>query len=295
MVKLIANTNSSNTELFTVEFDFPKPLQAQFNTHGMICRNTQSSRAVPSNKLSEVPDFVPKKVGLNKKGMVPKTYLKGTELVWFQDKWENLRRIVELGIAQLQMDAKEKFGRTIAKEIINRPLDPFKMTRVVATGAVTDLGWLNFFKLRNHEQCQGDFQIVAKAIQDLYSECISNRSNFHLPYSNPSDKLYDRVRLSVANCAAVSYRNRITDLDRADRIINKLIRTDPKHASPFHHQGFSIDICHKYFKLKNFKVHYRDWPHLQAQFLGTNFIQLRKLYEFFKDFNLKEFCDVVSR
>lgn len=259
----IWKTTYQGNTLSTIRFDLPKMFSAQLNTHGMVPRNSQSSRAVPHKKLDNVPDFLPEFVGLNKSGMQPKSYLEGQDLEWFQDKWYRLQIKIQEELQEIQNQSKLKFGRTIAKEIINRPLDPFKMVKIVATFAHTEYSLENFLKQRCHSHCQGDFRKIALQIEEIIQDTIPIESKVHLPFSF-GGTVEEQILSSVANCAAVSYRKEIKDLDRCkDIVYNKLLNQDVVHWSPFHHQGF---------------YGYRWRNHLnRAQFLGTSFAQLRKI------------------
>ena len=265
----IWKTSYNGNTLSTIKFDLPKVFSAQLNTHGMVPRNSQSSRAVPYNKLNIVPDFVPEFVGLNKSGMQPKSYLEGQDLEWFLGEWSRLQRIVQGELDNIQEQAKLKFGRTISKEIINRPLDPFKMVKIVATFAHTPYSLENFLKQRCHSDCQGDFRKIALQIEEIIQDTIPIESKVHLPFSF-GKTIEEQILSSVANCAAVSYRKEIKDLDRCkDIVYNKLLTGEVIHWSPFHHQGF---YGYRWSNKLN-----------RAQFLGTSFAQLRKILDSSED------------
>lgn len=243
-VKLIKFTRCGNQNpLLTVEIEMPKFIQAQFNTHRALNRNSQSSRAVPNKKLiNTVPDYIPKHVGLDCKGMTPDKYLKGEDLIWFQDRWSNIKKVVQIMVKEIQAEAKERFGKTLEKGIINRPLEPFKMVRIIATGTLDEQGWLNFLNQRDHGDAQGPIRDIAKQIRSIIELNVPENNYYHLPYVDEDKPLSTyAIKYSVVSCAVVSYRNRIAydKEDTVNRIYDKLINSKPVHWSPFEHQAFN--------------------------------------------------------
>lgn len=274
-VKLIAYTRitKQSLPLLTVEIEMPKFIQAQFNTHRALNRNSQSSRAVPVSKtLKTVPSYVPQEVGFNNKGMVCKDYLDTEQLTWFQERWRNLERLIELEVKNINTDCKELFGKTIEKGIINRPLDPFRMVRVVATGVVDSKGWYNFLKQRAHIDAQADIRKIAFIIEEMVKNIEPTIGDRHLPYALPEQSPAQQVKYSVVSCAAISYRNTIDpyDSETINRIYEKLLSSDPVHWSPFEHQGFNLSMV------------VPGDPAFHSNFAGSGYTQLRKMKQNFK-------------
>ena len=54
--------------------------------------------------------------------------------------------------------------------------------------------------------------------------------------------LDDAIKISVASCAAVSYRTENMTLDKADKIFGMLINAETLHSSPFEHIAKPINV-----------------------------------------------------
>lgn len=286
--------------LMTVVAEYPKVLDAQVNMHKMFSKSAASSRAVPTPKVlgDKVPFWTPEVVGFNCKGMAPKDFMDDEQLAWFQGQWIDLRNTVANRITIINSACKEKFGKRIEKGIINRPLDSFIMIRKVLTATVCDMGWKNLWKLRSHGDAQSDFQTISDLSKELYEAALSKErygEHIHLPFTTKEEREDDlklAIMKSVANCAAVSYRNDITDLQTCNKIVKKLIGSTPEHWGPFEHQGFSKAVC------VDWESHYQGYQgsscftsidtDLQANFSNSGFYQLRKLWAL-ERFNLTDF------
>lgn len=244
---VLDSVNPNGERITTIEFELPKFLVAQFNTHSMIRRNSASSRAVPTWKvIRQVMNdpFVPEKFGEHGRGMSPQKYLNDRGHARAKWDWLGARdsavnsaiamaygdnyeyalaayREVEFGI--LGKPAKvEPFGA--AKEIVNRLLEPWMKTRIVATST----HWGSFIEQRSGNRNTGAQYELAKIADDLEEELTHSDpqrlewGQWHTPYSdNPNE--------SVAACAAVSYLNRDPSPTLTERLLNA------PHPSPFEH------------------------------------------------------------
>jgi len=140
-----------------------------------------------------------------------------------------------------------------AKQIANRLLEPFMMTR----GVVTSTQWSNFFALRHHEAAEPHFRRLAEAMLAAMEVSKPRRlevGEWHLPYVD--DGVLDQVdayvrehggdptdfaiRCSVAKCARVSYWSRDgrpTEVAQDLELYDRLVGAQPMHASPAEHQA----------------------------------------------------------
>ena len=135
--------NEQGDELISVLATFPRMILAEVNTHGMLSKNTSSSRAIPFNKMVETiqnDPFIPIAWQKEHKGM------QGTE--YFTDSVD-----IEANISNW-LEARDKAIITaswmsegkVTKQLCNRLLEPFMWTTMLITGSKE--GWDNFFNLR---------------------------------------------------------------------------------------------------------------------------------------------------
>jgi len=269
--KIIADSFANNGKrLTTFELEFPKFLIGEFNTHRAISRNSASSRAIPFTKMVEnikVNPAMPVFWGKNQAGMsaveeldsvienprVKEVLLLGeksyrnylsTDIQYAKDLWLEARdKAIE--------SAQKLHDLGCHKQIINRIIEPWMTTKVIATA--TD--WDNFFFLRNHKDAQPEIAYLAKLMVEEYknsSPFYLSPGEWHIPYIEtyrPADGefryfsngqelcLSDALTLSTSLCAQVSYRKSDDSIEKAKSIFDKLINSRPMHSSPAEHQG----------------------------------------------------------
>lgn len=251
------------SRLTTIRVRMPRFILAQLNTHGLLVRSAQSSRAVPTKKLIDnatTKRFVPWAVGKNKPGMQPGELLTEVELETFQRRWN---ATAEGAIS----DAKYFQSLGVHKEVANRVLEPFMFVDVVITA--TD--WTNFLALRTAGDTQGEHAFLAKAIylalsgstperilegewhlpfireeDDEFAQAMVQDANYRSKYPRPGEEIrpvmWTLARWSAARCARVSYLlldkpERPTPEDD-DKTWDKL-NGHPKHATPMGHPAFN--------------------------------------------------------
>jgi len=140
--KVICDSKYRDTRLITLEVEMHRFILPEFNTHRMISRNFQSSRAVPVEKMIEQvrnDPAIPVHWGKNQPGMQAKEELSGitqhqVKYIWRQAATE----------AAYSAESMVEFGAH--KQIVNRILEPFMWTKGVATATIDD--WQAFLKLR---------------------------------------------------------------------------------------------------------------------------------------------------
>jgi hypothetical protein len=137
--------------------DFPKCLLAEFNTHRMLSRNWESSRARPVGFVIEqvmndpyIPSFTGKAKGMQ-----------GTVV---SDEVGDRARYRWLNARDNAVNAAQEMNSLgIHKQDANRLLEPWMKVSGIATGTE----WDNFYKLRNHPDAQPAFQEFAAEMQRL--------------------------------------------------------------------------------------------------------------------------------
>ena len=146
----------------------------------------------------------------------------------------------------------------IHKQIANRITEPWMTMKTVISGTE----WNNFFHLRNHADAQPEIKALAEAMTVAYTTHLPvplKPGQWQLPYITlaeyvPTGELqylnnnFDPISLEEAKivsascCAQVSYRKNDDSFDKAKKIYNQLILSEPVHASPIEHQATPMDV-----------------------------------------------------
>lgn len=233
--------------LTTFELEYPRFIHAEFMTHRQLSRNCASSRAIPLAKMHEQIETnmaTPVYWGVNQPGMQASVELEGLNLEGVREIWH------EAGLDSVRW-SKSLGQYNVHKQIANRVTEPFQMMKTV----VTATEWDNWFWLRNHKDAQPEIAKLAKCMiwQQSASRPVALRpGEWHVPYvrrsvlrgqlyywdSNelPLDAHSAKI-ISASCCAQVSYRTTDDTLDKAKIIFDKLINSEPCHASPVEHQA----------------------------------------------------------
>lgn len=263
-----------DAELITLEVEFHRFILSEVNTHRVLSRNYQSSRAVPVPKLIEQVrnnPAMPVHWGKNQAGMVAN---------------EQMEDYADFGKGEYQWSgaavhaaerAETLYKQGYHKQIVNRLLEPFMWTRGVITA--TREGWNSVFALRCHPDAQPEFQALAYKIKEAIENSkpqMLKPGGWHLPYiesfwgrpgSGYGDRQYfpiflqtkeekstrtwnaeyslpDVIKISTSCCAQVSYRQLDDSLEKAIKIYDMLnlpeggkFKKDPCHFSPCEHQA----------------------------------------------------------
>ena len=176
----------SGQEIVTFEYEAPKCILAELNTHNMLVKNAQSSRAVPTSKVLEQirnHPVTPVHWGSNQAGMVAGeeidknvqfTSQGNVYTVNRDDAWKHTAHL----IANLQ----ESWGEAgYHKQIVNRIGEAFTMVKGVITGTEFD----NFFHLRYHKDADPYIRELAKCMWEAYEQAgaeILYDGEWHTPY-----------------------------------------------------------------------------------------------------------------
>lgn len=259
---IIADSISpKGVRLTTFEMEYPRFIHAEVMTHRMLSKNAASSRAIPIEKMHEhirkdpgMPIFW----GKNQSGMQAKEELYGLDLQEAQNFW-NMAKFDALDYANDMAQCG------LHKQIANRVTEPFQTMKTIISGTE----WANFFWLRDHKDAQPEFQRLAQSAKAAIDISVPNKlriGEWHLPYvdvrwTERNEIIYsvggeeysrrDAQIISASCCAQVSYRKNDDSLGKAQMIFDRLVHTDPVHASPVEHQATPIP------NLIGFEV----WPH----------------------------------
>lgn len=204
--------NQHNDRITTFELTLPKSLVAQFNTHGMVRRNSASSRAIPTAKVIDQithDPYLPSRWGSNKKGMQPGDALAQATSADLTTLALDIRDAVLSGVERMA-------ALGAAKEDINRYLEPWMWSTIVATATE----WENYFKQRDHDDAQSAHAKLARLMREAMDDSVPVRRYgrlnvkteadlWHLPYVTNDERYTLRPevlpRLSAVRCARVSY------------------------------------------------------------------------------------------
>lgn len=281
--KVIADSKFRDTRLVTLEVEMHRFILPEFNTHRMISRNFQSSRAVPVEKMIEQvrnDPAMPVHLGKNQPGMQAKEEVEGTALTFAKDEWMFAARTA----ANVARNLNE-LG--LHKQVVNRVLEPFMWTKGVVTA--TEKAWNEFFKLRLHKDAQPEIYALAEKIKEAIGNSKSvelKQGWWHTPYyaggfwtpfhededcTNYPATLDEAIQISASCNAQVSYRKLDDSLEKAEKIYAMLnlpedgvYPDDPPHFSPTEHIAKACDTAFV----------------MSGNFQCNDFTQYRKVLEF---------------
>lgn len=224
--KIIADTTHCGHRITTFEVCVPLHTWVHILTHRMLSRNAQSNRGIPTKKLLERACYAPKVFPALCKGMSPKDA--AADQLAAGDAWDAARRDAMFWARRL-----DSLG--VHKEITNRILAPF----MYVSGVITATEWDNFFALRCAHDTQDDTRDVACQMRDLRASHKPRSGTIHAPYTSLAEPEnwsgLDRLRISAARCARVSYlgHDGKRDVEADKALAGKLWASG--HHSPFEH------------------------------------------------------------
>lgn len=238
--EIIAYSKSAQGQsIVTWCLEYPRFIHGEFMTHRLFSRNAASSRAIPvKSMIAQVmaKPAAPVHWGKNQPGMQAQEELEDYEMAHVMYIWEEAA--YEAAMSAGAMDAMGAH-----KQIVNRLLEPFQTMKTVMTATCMD----NFFWLRNHEDAQPEIKVLARLMWEaLNSEdpVTLQPGDWHVPYFGEGYwlkgcgvSLEDALAISSSCCAQVSYRRLDDTLEKAQMIFQRLVESEPVHASPFEHQA----------------------------------------------------------
>jgi hypothetical protein len=245
--KIIADSISPESiRMTTMEIEYPRFILAELNTHRMLSKNSASSRAIPVRAMHEQIKQSPAEPvawGKNQAGMQAKESLDTEDTLEAIMLWEQARdNALEISRALSEIN--------LHKQIANRITEPWMTMKTVISGTE----WQNFFWLRAHADAQPEIQELALKMLDAYIASAPvklNPGEWHLPYVTTNKTLngfvyssngtelttQQALKVSASCCAQVSYRKNDDSLEKAEKIFDQLINSQPCHASPVEHQA----------------------------------------------------------
>lgn len=273
-VKLLQASRSKVTgkQLWSFEIEIPTCIIKEINTHGMLSRCTQSSRAVPiKDKIAQIRQkpFIPIRWGKKQIGMQAYKecnnqieYLDhGTDCYFTMDRDEDYLSRIDSNLEH----AKAWDDAGYHKQIVNRFIENDSYTRMVLSATE----WSNFFNLRIHHAAEPHIMYIARMIYEVMREGekqhlvrMLSPGEWHVPYINRemvngkmiyfhpetnkplSEK--EAINLSLSCIAQTSYRKHDTSDEKTERIVSRLFPDgEPAHASPAQHIGTPMEnpIC----------------------------------------------------
>ncbi len=248
--RIVADSISpTGVRMTTMEIEYPRFILAELNTHRMLSKNSASSRAIPVKTMHEhirANTAGPVFWGINQPGMKAKEELRGADLSEAMYIWAIAR---DAAIRYSQ----ELAGLNIHKQITNRITEPWMIMKTVISGTE----WANFFWLRDHADAQPEIAELARKMRAAYDASTPQELNpgeWHVPYVNTyrslinnelcysdgkgDDLSEEEARIVSASCCAqVSYRKNDDSFEKASKIYQQLIESEPAHASPVEHQA----------------------------------------------------------
>jgi thymidylate synthase ThyX len=235
---LLDSRAPSGARLTTFEARYPRFIHSEMMTHRMFSRNAASSRAIPIKKMiAAVRDepAMPIHWGRNQTGMSAREEIPAEIAEMAKAEW---RHALEDALRHAERLAEKDID--LHKQLVNRLLEPFAWITVIITA--TD--WANFFTQRAHEDAQPEIRHIAELMLAAYRASVPQAvelGHWHMPliqddeHSLPEE---ERVKISVARCARVSYlthdgkRDYAKDVELYDKLLDGGANG---HWSPFEH------------------------------------------------------------
>lgn len=265
--------------LTTMEIEVSRIVWAEFLTHGMLCRNAHSSRAIPFDKMVANLNGKPVRFGQANPGM--------------QDKGTDYEALIGGDIVLAGADARWAYGPEEAwelakedaikwsqrfhqagyhKQVYNRITEPYQTIKAV----VSATEWDNYYWLRDDVAADPTLEDLARTMRQAHEQStpqVLKAGEWHLPYvktaRNPHGKLCyliepdqkggewdemnldEAIKVSSARTGAVSFRAVDYGLEQCLRVYEKLVGDERKHASAMQHQatpmqakqGMPMSIC----------------------------------------------------
>lgn len=264
--RIIADSiTAEGKRITTYELEYPRFIHSEFMTHRLFSRNAASSRAIPVEKAIRLileNTARPIHWGKNQPGMSAKEECNarigdnGFGGATREQTWDAAR---DRAIQFAELFSKAGYH----KQIVNRLLEPFSHIKVVLT-TTEDVNW-NW--LRHHADAQPEIHELARVMivaKEASTPTVLRPGDWHTPYyktgfwrdsgyaRNCGDgltaidhklggsSLAEALAISSSCCAQVSYRVLDDSLEKAEDIYEKLVGSEPVHASPFEHQATPI-------------------------------------------------------
>lgn len=272
------SVSSSGVRVTTMEVTFHRFILAEVNTHRVLSRNSASSRAIPLEKMlarAVGTPALPLQWPREQPGMSGGDELEGTALEDAMHLLAKIRNYTTRVLSEYIVDHPDKSTR-LHKSILNRPLEWFMWH----TAILTSTEWGNLLKQRDHPDAQPEFRALAQLIRKALEESTPVRTGpygFHIPYYDPERdvelSLEDRLKVSVARCARVSYLTHDGERDTAEDIrMHDETLWAKGHWSPMEHQALLVPPISRIPHFGNLQPpwrqlrHFHEVPHMRGLF-----------------------------
>jgi len=242
---LLDSISPAGARLTTMEVRYPRFIHSEVMTHRVFSRNAASSRAVPIRKMIDAvrnEPAMPLWWGRNQSGMQANQEVDRDARALAETEW---RRALEDALSHAERLSSADIN--LHKQLVNRILEPFAWITVI----ITATEWTNFFTQRTHEDAQPELKHIATMMLEEYraSEPRALRAGeWHTPLILPDEEvsltLEDRLKISVARSARVSYlshegtRDHAKDIELYERLLGGGANG---HWSPFEHVATPLD------------------------------------------------------
>lgn len=253
---LADSVSAEGIRLITWQLRYWRPIHSELMTHRVFSRNAGSSRARPSQAIIDQvrnDPWGPLHWGKNQPGMQATTQLTGVELEDASVIWHRAAEDAAKHAEDLSHLCNAH------KQIVNRLLEPFTYIDVVLSG--TDFA--NWYALRDHKDAQPEIRELASLMKEVQAHSeptLLQPGEWHLPYVSEEDRQNAKAfgdgqfminghtmdqqellrRISAARCARVSYKlhdGSKTDFGKDLELFERLLVSQPLHASPAEHQA----------------------------------------------------------
>lgn len=229
-VILFSRSEETDSEIITTHLRYPRMIHSELMTHRVFSRNARSSRAVPVSKLLKEDIYTPTFMK-NKSGMQASEEFDEETLLEIQCAWKEFAQ-------KTQEFSKWLADKGVHKQWANRPTEWFGWIDTL----VTSTSWENWFKLRLHIDAMPEIRYLSALMVESFYKAepqVLKKGEWHIPYDSPDLGIEERLKLSVARCARVSYApfDGNASLEKEFQRFELLRDSDPIHASPFEHQA----------------------------------------------------------
>lgn len=236
----------------TFELEYPRLVHSEVLTHRQFARNAASSRAIPISKVIEqvkTNPAMPFKWGKNQAGMQAK------------EDVDELTKEAAIGVWLAARDSAVAHAQVLTdmglhKQVVNRLLEPFQHIKVI----MTTTEYENWKWLRLHKDSDPTIYELARVIEIARNESVPEQlkeGQWHLPYVHTEVingiqyyfaedasqiTLEQAQKISCSSCAQVSYRKLDTSLEKAEDLYDRLVASEPVHASALEHVAMVVDF-----------------------------------------------------
>jgi hypothetical protein len=211
---------------------YPWFIHAEMCRHRIFSQSVSSARAIPFERMLakvESDPVIPIHWGKSTPGMQAHEEIDGDLQLEACDRWAS-------AMGWSIDAARHLHALGVHKQIVNRLLLPFTHVETL----ITSTEWGNFLALRDHPDAEPHMQQLAKAIREVIEReddwTPLPEFGWHIPFLDERDadlSLSDKLKVSVARCAMVSYFDpdgKPTPREKEFERYNKLLSSRPLHA-----------------------------------------------------------------